>query len=143
DRGRHHVPAHAEHDVRVEAIDDAKAAAQGRGNDNRQREVLPERIAVEPAHVDSGEVETLGGNEPHLRAALAPNEQQSAIRLLSAKRVRDRERRIEVPTGPAASYQKSHLSFWYAQIRCPLRSGRRSAAPRPRPGWARPPCLHS
>src|SRR5207245_10971367 len=101
-RGRHLARAPAEPDVRLEAIDDSEAAPQCRRDDDRQREVLPERVAVEPAHVDGGEVETLRGNEPHLRATLAPDQQQSAIRLLSAKRVRDRERRLAVPTGPNA-----------------------------------------
>ena len=142
-RRRHHVAAHAEHDIGLEAVDDGEPGAQRHGDDRRQGEVLPRRVAVEAAHVDRGQIEAGPRHQPLLGTALAPDQQESAIWLLSAKRVRDGERRIQVPTGPAASYQQPHLSSSYAQIRCPNQIARRSGARLTPPGSSPPPCRRS
>jgi hypothetical protein len=106
----HHVAAHAEHDVRAEPIDDAEAGSKGRRDQVGQGEVLPGRVTVEPADAHRRQLEAGRGHEPLFRAAAASDEQHRAVRLLGAKRSGDRERRIQVPSGPAASDQKPHLS---------------------------------
>jgi len=82
-----------------------KTGDQGGRDETRQGEVLPRRVAVQAADADRGQVEAGGGHELFLRSAFAADEQQSTIRRLSAKRLRDRERRIQVPAGSAASDQ--------------------------------------
>ncbi len=109
-RGGHHVAAHAEHHIGPEAIDDAESGAQRGRYDHGQGDVLPEGVAVEPADVHRRELEARGGHELLLRAAAASDQEHRAVRLLGAKRSGDRERRIQVPSGPAASDQKPHLS---------------------------------
>ena len=142
-RGGHHVAAHAEYDVRPEAVDDAERCAQRQRDKRRQREVLPQCVTVEPADPDGFQLETRGRDEPLLRAALAPDEQDGTARFLSAKRPRDRERRIQVPAGPAASDQKAHHSDDCSATPNPSRGGRCSAGPRPRPATWRARCPRS
>jgi len=74
-RGRHHVAAHAEHDVRLEAVDDAEARAKRGGKDRGKREVLPPRVAVEALHPDRGELEAGLGHQALLRTAGTPDKQ--------------------------------------------------------------------
>jgi hypothetical protein len=110
DRRGHHVTPHAEDDIRFEAVDDAKPRAQGGGHDGREREVLPDGVAVQPADSDGRQLEARLGHELLFGTAGAPDHEHSTVRLLSAKSSGDGERRVEVPAGPAASYQKPHPS---------------------------------
>src|ERR1700694_1297274 len=120
DSRRHHVTAHAEHDVRPELIDDAEPGAQGCRDDGWKHKVLPDRVTVETADADCGQLEAGSRQQPLLGRARAPDQQPVNVRFLSAKGPRDRERRIKVPAGPAASYQKTHLSSYFLVLRlCP------------------------
>jgi len=110
DRRRHHVAAHAEHDVGAEGVDDAKAGSEGQRDDRWEGDVLPQRVAVQPADVDGRQLEPGGRDEALLGTARAPDQQQGTVRFLSAKGSGDCEGGIKVPAGPAARYQKAHSS---------------------------------
>jgi hypothetical protein len=110
DRRRHHVAAHAEHDVGAEGVDDAETGSERHGDDRRQDDVLPQRVAVQPADVDGRQLEPGSRDQALLGTARAPDQQQGTVRFLSAKGSGDCEGGIKVPAGPAARYQKAHLS---------------------------------
>ena len=124
DGGRHHVAAHAEDHVRTKPVDEMQGAAERQRDERRQGQVLPRRVAVQPPHADSLQVEAGGRNSSLLRAALAPDQQNGTARLVSAERSRDRERRIQVPAGTAARDQKSHLTDDCSATPNPSRGGR-------------------
>ena len=121
---RHDVSTHAEHDIGPEAVNDAERTPQRERDEQRERNVLPQRITVESAHPDSFELEPGGGYKPLLRTTLASHQEYGAIRLFSAERSRDRESRIQVPAGPAASDQKPHLILDCSATPNPTRAGR-------------------
>src|SRR5438270_649523 len=133
DRRCHHVAAHPQHDVGPEPVDDAKPGAKGQRDEDRESEVFPWRVAVEPSDPYGLQLEAGLRDQAFLGTAGASDQEHSTSRLLSAKPARDRESRKQVPAGPAASDQKSHLTSDCSPTRNPSRAGRCSAACRPPP----------
>ena len=123
-RGSHDVAAHAKHHVGPKPVDDAQSGANGRRDEVRQSQVLPQGIAVEAANTHRLELEARRRHQPFFRTTGAPDEQNGAAWLLTAKRSRDGERRIQVPAGPAASDQKSHPTSDCSAMPNPSRGGR-------------------
>ena len=108
DSRSHHVAPHPQDHVGLEPIDDAQRGTQRGRDEVREGQVLPGRVAVEPADAHRGQLETGFRHDGLFRPAGAPDQEHSAIRCLSAQRARDRHRRVKVASGPAARDQNPH-----------------------------------